>query len=230
LTQVFSLGFLPKYRCDGTVQCSDLRDELNCADESSVSNSRGNIYHVDRLCEEKHFNPFHIYPPKLDSSELEFYSHPNQRIEYLNFIYYLQLAAFYGITSGLIFLVFSLISLVFFVCCRQKCIRLPFYFYGLWTLLAWISICIGLLSFFNIWIWKKQNLLDYERNSPFNIMIHQRNPSLQDLEFFGLSFWLACGAALATFIGLLFSCCICCTMASSRSENKEYEIMHMQNY
>jgi len=61
-------------------------------------------------------------------------------------------------------------------------------------------------------------------------MIHQNNSSLRNLQFFGLSFWLACGAALATFIGLLLSYCICCTIGSSRSDDKEYEIMHMQNY
>ena len=33
-------------------------------------------------------------------------------------------------------------------------------------------------------------------------------PTLRNIEFFGLSFWLACGAALSTFIGLLLSYCV----------------------
>ncbi|CAF1159637.1 unnamed protein product [Adineta steineri] len=222
--------FLPKYRCDGIVHCSDFRDELHCGDYSSKPYSPNSVYHEDPLYEEKRLNPFNVYPPKYDLSSLESYPQPNQRAEYLNLIYYLQLGAFYGITGGLIFLFFSIMSLFFFVCCHHKCIRAPFYLYSFWTLLALISICLGLLTFVNIWFWKQQNSLDYENNSPFNIMLYQRNPSLQYIECFGLSFWLACGAALATFISLLLSCCICCTIGSSRSENKEYEIMHMQNY
>jgi hypothetical protein len=151
-------------------------------------------------------------------------------MEYVNLIFYLRLIVFYGIAGGLIFLFFSIIALFFSACCRHKCKNVPFYFHGIWTLFAWLLICLGLLSFVNIWIWRREILLDYERNSAFDTMIHERNPSLQNLEFFGLSFWLACGAALATFIGLLLSCCICCKIGSSRSDNKEYEIMHMQTY
>ncbi|CAF0855242.1 unnamed protein product [Rotaria sordida] len=222
--------FLPKHRCDNIVDCSDFRDELNCIDNNNTSNKQRNFYHNNRLCEEKYFNPFNIYPPKIDSSLLELYPYPNQRIIYLNLIYYLQLCVFYGITSGLIFIFLSIISLFFIACCHHKYRSVPFYFYNLWILLSCLSICIGLLSFVFIWIWKKEILLDYEKNSPLNIMIYERNPTLQNLEFFGLSFWLGCGAALTTFICLLLSCCICCTIGSSRSDNKEYEIMHMQSY
>ena len=179
---------------------------------------------------EQRFNPLNFYPPKFDLSSLESYSHPNQRLEYLNLLFYLQLIVFYGITGGLVFIFFSMISLIFFACCHRKYISIPFYLYGLWTLLAWIFISIALISFVNIWFWKKELIDDYERNLAFQIMIHEKNPSLRYLEFFGLSFWLACGSALTTFIALLLSCCICCTIGSSRADDKEYEIMHMQNY
>ncbi len=224
------IGILPKHRCDGIVHCSDFRDELNCVEYSGISDQQVNSYNKDHLCEEKRFNPFNIYPPKLEPSLLDTYPHAGQRMEYLNLIYYLRLIVFYGIAGGLIFIFFSIISLFFSACCRHKCRNVAFYLYGVWTLFAWLFICIGLISFVNIWIWRREILLDYERNVPFDTMIHERNPSLQSLEFFGLSFWLACGAALSTFIGLLLSCCVCCTFASSRSDNKEYEIMHMQNY
>ncbi len=224
------LGFSYKHRCDGIVDCSDFSDELGCEDYSSTKTSQESIYHKDRLCEEKHYNPFNIYPPKVDSLSLESYLNPNQRLEYLKLIHYLKLIVFYGITGGLILIFLSIISLFFFVCCRHKCINVPFYFYGLWTLFAWLFISIALISFVNIWIWKKEILIDEQRNSLFETMIYKMNPSLQNLEFFGLSFWLACGSALTTFISLLLSCCICCKIGSSRSENKEYEIMQMQNY
>jgi hypothetical protein len=226
----FVLGFPGKFLCDNHVHCSDFHDELKCDDYSSTKTSQESIYHNDRLCEEQRFNPFNIYPPKIDSSSLESYSNPQLRIEYLNLIHYLQLIVFYGIAGGLIFIFFSIISLFFYACCHQKCMNIPFYFYGLWTLFAWLLISIALISFVNIWIWKREILIDDERNLSIETMIHKRNPSLQNLEFFGLSFWLACGAGLMTFISLLLSCCICCTIGSARSENKEYEIMHMQNY
>ncbi|CAF1428031.1 unnamed protein product [Adineta ricciae] len=222
--------FQPKYRCDGVVHCSDLRDELNCTDYSSTTNEKGDMFRLEYLCHEKRFNPFIFYPPKIDPRLLESYPHPNQRTEYLNFMFYLQLVAFYCVASGLIFLFLAIISLFFFACCRDKCISVPFCLYGMWTLLAWIAICAALLAFVGMWLWKKHNLSDYENNPPLDIMIYQRNPSLQYVEFFGLSFWLACGAALVAFIGVLLSCCVCFTVGSSRSENKEYEIMHMQNY
>ncbi len=224
------IGFSGEFRCDDIVHCSDFRDELNCKDYSRKKNSQTSIYHKNPLCEEKRFNPFKIYPPTIDSLLLESYLHPNLRQEYLDTIYYFQFAVFYGLAGGLILIFFSIISLIFSACCRQKYIYLPFCFYGIWILLAWVFISLGLISFVGIWMWKKDILIDDERNSSYETMIHRINPSLQNLEFFGLSFWLACGAALTTFIGLLLSCCICCTLGSSRSDNKEYEIIHMQNY
>ena len=179
---------------------------------------------------EQRFNPLRINPPTIDPSLLESYPNPNQRIEYLNLIYYLQLSVFYGITGGLIFLVLAVVTLFFFGCCRRRCIAVPFYFYGLWMLLAWLLILTALIAFLFIWLWQKQTILEAGKALPSDIMIHERNPTLRNVEFFGLSFWLACGAALATFIGLLLSYCICCTIGSSRADDKEYEIMQMHNY
>jgi hypothetical protein len=145
-------------------------------------------------------------------------------------MFYLQLIVFYGIVGGLIFLLFAVISLFFFGCCRRRCITVPFYFYGLWMLLAWVLILAALVSFVFIWLWQRQTVLDNEISLPTEIMIHERNPTLRRIEFFGLSFWLACGAGLATFIGLLLSYCACCTIGSSRADDKEYEIMQMHTY
>lgn len=224
------IGFLPKHRCDNIVHCSDFRDELNCANQTGTTYLQRNLYYKDRLCEVKRFNPFNMHPPTLNISLSESYPSPNQRVMYHNLMYYLKLIVFYGITTGLMCIFMSIMSLLFFACCRYKCRSAPFYFYGFWTLLAWLLICIALLSFVYIWLCKEAVLLDYEKYTDGELMIHQRKPMLRNLEFFGLSFWLACGAALATFLGLLLSCCMCCTSSSSRSENKEYEIMHMQSY
>jgi hypothetical protein len=179
---------------------------------------------------EQRFNPFRFHPPTINASTLTGYSNPHQRIEYLNSIYYLQLIVFYGILGGLIFLLFAVISLFFFGCCRRQCISVPFYFYGWWMLLAWLLISVALITFIFLWLWQKQTILDSEKTLASVIKIHERNPTLRNIEFFGLSFWLACGAALASFIGLLLSYCVCCTTGSSRSEDKEYEIMQMHNY
>lgn len=201
-----------------------------CEEYSSTKKSQDSFYSKDRSCEEKRFNPLNLYPPKMDSNLFEIYPKPEQRKEDRILMYNLQIIVFYGIVGGLIWIFLSIISLMFFACCRHKCINLPFYFYGLWTLLACLFIIISLIAFACSWVWRQDNLLDEEKNVSLEIMKYKMNPSLLNLEFFGLSFWLACGAGLTTFIGLLLSCCICCTVGSPRSENKEYEIMHMQNY
>ena len=217
-------------RCDGIVQCSDLRDEANCGDYATTANRQGKISYNEQSCVEQRFNPFRIYPQAVDSSLLDSYASPNARLEYLNLIFYLQLAVFYGVFGGLIFLLLAVITLFFFGCCRRRCISVPFYFYGLWMLFAWLLISTALVAFVFQWLWQKQTVLDSEKTLPLDVMIHESNPNLRNLEFFGLSFWLACGAALATFLGLLLSYCVCCTVGSSRADDKEYEIMQMHNY
>jgi len=219
-----------KYRCDGVVHCSDLRDEINCGNNTQKEYRQGKTLQTGQQCMEQRFNPFRFYPPTIKSSSLESYSNPNKRIEYLNLIFYLQLIVFYGIVGGLIFLLLAVVSLFFFGCCRRHCISVPFYFYGFWMLLAWLVILTALISFVFIWLWQKQMVLDPEKSLLSDIDIHERNPTLRNIEFFGLSFWLACGAALSTFIGLLLSYCVCCTIGSSRADDKEYEIMQMHNY
>ena len=177
---------------------------------------------------EKNFNPFRLHTFK--DTSFQYYLYPIKRMEYLNLVHRLKLIVFYGIVSGLIFLLFAVISLFFFGCCRHHCISIPFYFYGFWMLLAWLVISISLLIFVFLWLWQKQIVLDPEKTLLIDVMIHENNPSLRHIEFLGLSFWLACGALLATFIGLLLSYWACCTVGSSRAEDKEYEIMHMQSY
>jgi hypothetical protein len=227
---LFFKGLSIKHRCDGNVDCSDLRDEIECGNHTKNEYRHVKTLQNGQQCMAKRFNPFHIRPPKINPLSLESYSNPNQRIEYLNLLYYLQLIVFYGIVGGLIFLLFAIISLFFFGCCRRHCISVPFYFYGFWMLLAWLVILTSLIAFIFIWLWQKQTVLDPDKSLAADIDIHERNPTLRHIEFFGLSFWLACGAALSTFIGLLLSYCVCCTIGSSRADDKEYEIMQMHNY
>lgn len=177
---------------------------------------------------EQRRNPLLFVPPNDSSIDL----HPklDQRIEYNRLSYYLQLIVFYGVAFGLVFLLLAVISLFFFGCCRRHCIGAVFYFYGFWMLLAWLCILTALLIFAFMWLWQKHAVLDEDKTLPFDKMIHENNPTLKNIEFFGWSYWLACGAALSTFIGLLLSYCVCCTLGSSRADDKEYEIMQMHNY
>ncbi|CAF3323264.1 unnamed protein product [Rotaria socialis] len=215
-------------KCDGVVHCSDLSDEIDCKEYTTTSNYQKKIYDNNQYCMEQRFDPFRFTPP--NDSLIESYSNPTKRMSYVHLDYWLHLIVVYGIIGGLIFLLFAVLSLFFFGCCRRHCICVPFYFYGFGMLLAWLLISIALISFVLIWLFQKQNILDDETTLPLEIMIHERNPMLRHVEFFGLSFWLACGAALATFIGLLLSYCVCCTLGSARADDKEYEIMQMHNY
>ena len=211
-------GFLAKYRCDDTVQCSDFRDELNCIDYSNSPQPSRHLYHTDRSCVEERFDPFRVE------------SLSDHRPKQLILMSYGKLLVFYGTLGCLFFLFLSLLSLLFAVCRRRQCRNLSLYFYGLWMFLAFLLLCVALTSFVSLWFWKKLIVTDHQSHSPLEVMIHQRNPSLRDVQFFGWSFWLACGAALATLLGLVFSCCVCWTMSSARALDKEYEIMQMDHY
>ena len=217
------------YRCDGIVHCSDLRDEINCGN-NTAENLIIRTLPSNQQCVEERVHPFRFYPPRISPLSLHAYSSAEKRSEYLNLLFYLRLSIAYGILAGLVFLLFAVISLFFFGCCRRHCISVPFYFYGFWMLLAWLVIMTALLAFVFLWLWQKQTVLDLSSRLPLDVDIHERNPTLRDMEFFGLSFWLACGAALATFLGLLLSYCACCTIGSSRADDKEYEIMQMHTY
>lgn len=219
------IGFLAKYRCDDTVQCSDFRDELNCIDYSNSPKSRRHLYHTDRSCVEERFDPFDQFPFKINDN-----SPSDQRPKHLILMSFAKLLVFYGILGCLFFLLLALISLLFAVCRHQLCRNLSLYFYGLWMFLALLLLCVALTSFVNLWFWKKVIVTDDQMNSPLDVMIHQRNLSLRHVQFFGWSFWLACGAALATLLGFVFSCGVCWTMASARAYDKEYEIMQMDHY
>jgi hypothetical protein len=195
-----------------------------------TANRQRRVFYHDQPCLEQRFNPLRILPYPIESSQLEPYTNPKSRQEYLNTVFYLQLTIFYCVFGGLMFLLLAVLSLFFFSCCRRRCISVPFYFYGFWMLIAWILISTGLIAFVFQWLWQKQTVLDVEKSLSAEIMIHEQNPTLRNIEFFGLSFWFACGSALATFIGLLLSYCVCCTVGSSRADDKEYEIMQMHNY
>jgi len=222
--------FPEKYRCDGIVQCSDSRDEMDCDSFPSVT-PRQSTWRDDRQCMERRFNPIRFVPPSIESSILEAYPHPQNHAHYLAILHYLQLIVFYGIVGSIFFIFLSIITLFFFACCcRHRCMGVPFGLYGIWMFLAWILVTMALITFFFVWIWQKQTVLDNDKALPLDVMIHELNPTLRQIEFFGLSFWLACGAALATFVALIISCCVCCTLGSSRAEDKEYEIMQMQAY
>lgn len=226
----FLSGLPMTYRCDGIVHCSDLRDEINCGNSTIAENLIIKTLPSGQQCVEQRLHPLRFFPPTINSLSLDAYAYPEKRSEYLNILFYLQLSIAYGIFAGLIFLLFAVLSLFFFGCCRRRCISVPFYLYGFWMLLAWLVISAALVSFVFLWLWQKQTTLDPEKRLTLEMNIHQRNPTLKDLEFFGLSFWLACGAALATFFGLLLSYCVCCTIGSSRADDKEYEIMQMHTY
>lgn len=226
---VFFQGLPMQYRCDQIVHCSDLRDEDNCGNNTD-ENLIVKTLPTNQKCVEERVHPFRFFPSKINPLLLDAYSNPEKRTEYLNLLFYLRLATAYGVLAGLVFLVCAVVSLFFFGCCRRRCISVPFYLYGFWMFLAWLVIMAALLAFVFLWLWQKHTVSDLENRLSLDVDIHDRNPTLRNIEFFGLSFWLACGAALATFLGLLLSYCVCCTIGSSRADDKEYEIMQMHSY
>ena len=151
-------------------------------------------------------------------------------MQHLIMMHYLKLAVIYGIFSGIFSVIIAIVCLLFKKCCNPRYGHLSIYFYGFWMFLAMILTAMALIIFVSIWLLKKNTVADPEKNLPFDAMVHQRNLSLRDIEFFGWSFWVACGGVLCIFIGFFTSCFICRAISLSRAQDKEYEIMHMDHY
>jgi len=144
--------------------------------------------------------------------------------------YYMQLIYSLSFGAALIFNIMALFSLIFVMCLNKICFQCPFWFYGFFSILAWISSSIGLLTFLYQCFSNKQHQLDPFARLPSENELLRLNQDLLTLQDFGISFWFAVAATSMSFFGSFVSCIVCCRLPSARHEDKEYKIMQLPTY
>lgn len=147
-----------------------------------------------------------------------------------NLNYHLQLIYTLAFTSALVFCLLALLSMLFLACFGKLCFQCPFWFFGFFQILAWLTSLCGLMTFLYAFWADKQRSLDPQMMLPIRSELIRLNDGLLQVERLGLSFWLAVGAVASAFLGSFLSCLVCCRLPSSRHEDKEYKIMQLPTY
>jgi hypothetical protein len=244
-------------KCDQVPHCMDLSDErssecsqpptLTMASVSSVAainNLTAQIIRNDHYSfafGANHFEPkmqcfkqyFNFKSAKLiHRDNLKYLNqHLADNIQEMNNInYQLQLIYTLSFVFSLFFALMALISLMFLSCFKKLCFQCPFWFYGFFQILCWLSCLVGLMTFFYQYYNNRQRMLDPLVQLPIVTEIVRLNRDVITIEELGLTFWLAVAATGTSFLASLFSCLVCCRLPSSRHEDKEYKIMQLPSY
>lgn len=226
-------------KCDQIPHCLDLSDELSnqCAliNEKQGASRRFNTpdsllfgqnqYDYRQKCFRTYFN---FKTPKLIQKENLKYLTPSftDKLQATNIInYHLHLIYAMALLFAFVFSVLALTSLLFMVCLQKSCIQCPFWFYGFFELLTWLSCSVGLMTFL-----VQRAYANNPTNFPFEYEIFTLNKNFPDFQIVGITFWIAVAANGVSFLASIMSCIFCCRLPSTRHENKEYKIMQLPTY
>ncbi|CAF0793214.1 unnamed protein product [Brachionus calyciflorus] len=207
------------------------RNLINQANSQLATYSLGsNYYNSDNKCYKNYFN--YRIAKLIPKDSLKYLSQQlADNIQEMNNInYHLQLI--YNLCFGfsLIFAFMALISLGFIMCFRKMCFQCPFWFYGFFQIVSWLTGMIGLMTFLYQFYTNKQKFQDPKVQLPIKSEIMRLNPQLNEIEILGVSFWLAVAATSISCLVSFMSCFICCRLPSSRHGDKEYKIMQFPTY
>lgn len=147
-----------------------------------------------------------------------------------NISFHVHLIYALSFAAAFLFFALALFSLLFVVCFKKLCFQCPFWFYGFFNILAWLSASFGLLTFLYEFMASKQRTLDPLARLPIDNELLRLNTELADLQTFGLTFWFAVAATSMAFFSSFVSCIICCRLPTARHEDKEYKIMQLPTY
>lgn len=244
-------------KCDHTPHCLDLSDEISpdCAQPLHLSlatfstlqrlnNFTAHIVkhdHASFAFGSSHYEArarcfksfFNFKSAKLiHKDNLKYLSQPlaDNIQEMNNLNYQLQLIYTLSFVFALFFALMALASLLFLSCFKKLCFQCPFWFYGFFQILCWLSSLVGLMTFFYAYYNNKQRMLDPSVHLPIDTELVRLNQELVSVEQLGVSFWLAVAATCTAFVASLFSCLVCCRLPSARHEDKEYKIMQLPAY
>jgi len=117
-----------------------------------------------------------------------------------NINYNLQLIYSLAFVSALVFTLLALLSLVCVTCFKKVCFQCPFWFYGFFAILAWLSCFFGLMTFMFQCFSAKHKAIDPLSRMPIENELIRLNPELIGLQELGISklnsFFLALFAAI----------------------------------
>ncbi len=147
-----------------------------------------------------------------------------------NISFHIHLLYTLSFLAALLFFAMALLSLLFVPCCKKLCLQCPFWFYGFFNILAWLSSSFGLLTFLYEFVASRQRSLDPLARLPVDNELLRLNTELADLQTLGLTFWFAVAATAVACAGSFVSCVVCCRLPTARHEDKEYKIMQLPTY
>lgn len=248
------------HKCDKNPHCTDLSDEIKCSspEDSSMYSFFARILTIENTTEEIDFTktpvahkPFtlgqyhydqdhqcfvHYFDFKsaelVQKNQLLYLSQKqaDQLQEAKNVDFHIHLIYSLSFMAALCFSIMSLFSLLFVVCFKKLCFQCPYWFYGFFNILAWLSSSFGLLTFLWEFVTKAQRTLDPLPKLPIESELLRLNQELGELQDFGITFWFAVAATSMSFLSSFVSCIICCRLPTARHEDKEYKIMQLPTY
>lgn len=245
--------------CDGKPHCSNLSDELNCKpDGTSMYEMFSRMLNLGNSTETDDFTVAPTKHRPLTLGQYHYVKEDNCFMNYFDFKgakdvekdnfqflsgtlidhiqltnnnnYYMQLIYSSSFAAALCFHILALMSLLFVICLKKLCFQCPFWFYGFFSILAWLSSLFGLLTFLYQCFSNKQHKLDPMTRLPSENELLRLNQELNGLQEFGVSFWLALAATSMSFFSSFASCIVCCRLPTARHEDKEYKIMQLPTY
>lgn len=247
--------YQPWQRCDQMPNCFDLSDEtepsctkdqlsllgsfssLNFNETLAIFHEKQRPFTVGRNHFSKKHNCFVNYfdfksAQLIRKDNLKYLGQKlaDQIQETNNINYHLQLICAMSFVAAFFFCLLALLSLVFISCFGKLCFQCPFWFYGFFQILCWLSCICGMMTFLYQWFINQQKSFDPYTRLPIDNELIRLNPDLLQLQDFGVSFWTALAATCVAFLGSFFSCLICCRLPTSRHEDKEYKIMQLPTY
>ena len=104
-----------------------------------------------------------------------------------NINYNVQLIYSMSFVSALIFTLFALMSLLCVSCFKKTCFQCPFWFYGFFAILAWLSCLFGIMTFMFQCFSAKHKTIDPLSRLPIDNELIRLNPELIGLQELGIS-------------------------------------------
>lgn len=227
------------HKCDQAPHCLNYSDELSnaCAIQNEKQSATRSFFTPDTFifglnqydyrhkCFRSYFN---FKSPRLvEKDNLKYLTQSfTDKLQATNVMnYHLHLIYAMALLFAFVFSVLALVSLLFMVCLQKSCIQCPFWFYGFFEILTWLSCSFGLMTFLAHKAYANNPI-----NFPFEREIFAQNKNFPDFQIVGVTFWIAVAANGLSFLASVISCIFCCRLPSPRHENKEYKIMQLPTY